>query len=101
MKKIKLTESELISMIERVVKEIKETKGEKWIQKAIKKPGSLKSLMGKGKGEKISKSELDKEMGKLKKKDTDPSKKGIQGLNKPELSKLRKINLAKTLRKLK
>ena len=98
MKKIRLTESELISMIERI---IKETKGKKWIQKAMKKPGALKKSMGKSKSEKISPSDLDKEMSKLKKKDTDPDKKGIQGLNKTDLTKLKRINFAKTLRKLK
>lgn len=98
MKKIRLTESELISMIERIVRE---SKGEKWIQNAMKKPGALKKSMGKGKGEKISPSELDKEMSKLKKKDTDPEKKGIQGLGKSDLTKLKRINFAKTLRKLK
>lgn len=99
MKKIiRLTESELISMIERIVKE---TKGEKWIQKAIKKPGSLKKSMGISKEEKISSSDLDKEMSKLKKKDSDPTKKGIQGLGKSDLTKLKRINLAKTLKNLK
>lgn len=98
MKKIKLTESELISMIERIVNEVK---GEKWIQKAIKKPGSLKKSMGKGGEEKISTSELDKEMSKLKKKDTNPEKPGVQGLSKSDLTKFKRINLAKTLKKLK
>jgi hypothetical protein len=97
-KTIKLTESELISMIEKIVNEAKE---EKWIQSAMKKPGALRKTMGKGKSEKISKSELDKEMVKLKKKDTDPNKKGIQGLGKSDLTKLKRINFAKTLRKLK
>ena len=98
MKKIRLTESELISMIERIVNE---TKKEKWIQNALKKPGSLKKSMGKGKSEKLSTSDLDMEMSKLKKKDTDPNKKGVQGLGKSDLLKLKRINLAKTLRKLK
>jgi len=98
MKKIRLTESELISMIERIVNE---TKKEKWIQNALKKPGALKKSMGKGKSEKLSTSDLDKEMSKLKKKDTDPNKKGVQGLGKSDLLKLKRINLAKTLRKLK
>jgi hypothetical protein len=97
-KTIRLTESELISMIEKIVNE---TKSEKWIQKAIKKPGSLKKSMGKSEKEKIDKSDLDKEMSKLKKKDKDPKKKGIQGLPKGDLLKLRKINLAKTLKGLK
>ena len=98
MKTIRLTESELINMIEKIVKE---TKGEKWIQGAMKRPGALKKSMGKGKGEKISKSELDKEMSKLKKKDINPNKKGIQGLGKSDLIKLKRINFAKTLKKLK
>jgi hypothetical protein len=98
MKKIRLTESELISIIERIVNE---TKKEKWIQNALKKPGSLKKSMGKGKSEKLSTSDLDMEMSKLKKKDTDPNKKGVQGLGKSDLLKLKRINLAKTLRKLK
>lgn len=97
-KTIKLTESELISMIEKIVNE---AKGEKWIQTAMKKPGALKKSMGKDKGEKISSTELNKEMSKLKNKDTDPSKKGIQGLGKSDLIKLKRINFAKTLRKLK
>ena len=98
MKKIRLTESQLIEMIEKI---IQESKGEKWIQSALKKPGALKKSMGKGKEEKISTSDLNKEMSKLKKKDIDPEKKGIQGLGKSDLTKLKRINMAKTLGKLK
>jgi|LauGreDrversion4_2_1035121.scaffolds.fasta_scaffold05904_12 hypothetical protein len=74
---------------------------EKWIQKAIEKPGSLRKSMGVGKGQEISKGEINKELSKLKKKDTNPEKEGVQGLNKSELKKYRQLNLAKTLRNLK
>lgn len=75
-----------------------EEKGEKWIQDAIKKPGSLRKSMDKKKGEKITKGEIESELKELRKKDKDKSKKGIQGLSKRDLSKLRKLNLAKTLK---
>jgi hypothetical protein len=75
-----------------------EEKGEKWIQDAIKKPGSLRKQLGKEKGEKITKSEIASEISNLKKKDKDPKKEGIQGLSKKDLKKLRRLNLAKTLR---
>lgn len=78
-----------------------EEAGNKWIQDAIKNPGSLKKSMGKKEGEKISKSEISDEISKLKKKDKDSSKKGIQGLSKKDLTKLRRLNLAKTLGSLK
>lgn len=74
---------------------------EEWIQKAIEKPGSLRKSMGVGKGEEIKKSEISGELSKLKSKDTDPEKKGVQGLSKSELRKYRQLNLAKTLRNLK
>ena len=75
-----------------------EEKGEKWIQDAIKKPGSLRKSLKKKKDEKITKGEIESELRELRKKDKDPSKKGIQGLSKRDLSKLRKLNLAKTLK---
>ncbi len=64
----------------------------KWIQKAIKKPGSLKKQLHVGKDEKIP-------VGKLKDIKSDLSKKaeGDKKLNKPELKKLRRTNLALTL----
>lgn len=78
-----------------------EAKGDKWIQDAIKNPGALKKSMGKGEGDKISKSEINAELSKLKGKDKDSSKKGVQGLSKKDLTKFRRLNLAKTLGSLK
>ncbi len=75
-----------------------EAKGEKWIQDAIKKPGSLRKSMNKKEGEKITKSEIDSELQALKGKDKDKSKKGVQGLSKKDLTKYRRLNLAKTLK---
>lgn len=75
-----------------------EEKKDKWIQDAIKKPGSLRKELKKKEGEKITKSEINKELNKLKKKDKDPDKKGVQGLSKSDLKKFKKLNLAKTLK---
>lgn len=76
-------------------------KSKKWIQDAIKKPGSLKKSMGKKEGEKLTKSEIDSELQALKNKDKDKSKDGVQGLSKKDLTKFRRLNLAKTLKGLK
>ena len=73
---------------------------EEWIQKAIKKPGSLRKKMDLDKSEKMTKTDINKEISKLKKKDKDPDKKGVQGLSKRDLSKYRELNLAKTLSNL-
>jgi hypothetical protein len=80
---------------------ISEEKGEKWIADVIKRPGSLRKKLGKKGEEKISKGEIQDELSKLKKKDKDPKKSGIQGLSKKDLTKLRQLNLAKTLKGLK
>jgi len=86
---------------EMVGEKIDEAKGEKWIQKAIKRPGALRKKLNKEEGEKITKSEIESELSDLKKKDEDPSKPGVQGLRKEELKKFRQLNLAKTLKGLK
>jgi hypothetical protein len=78
-----------------------EKSSEKWIQKAISHPGALRKKLGKKGEEKISKGEIQDELSKLKKKDKDPKKSGIQGLSKKDLTKLRQLNLAKTLKGLK
>jgi hypothetical protein len=77
-----------------------ETKGEKWIQDAIKNPGALRKSLGKKEGEKISKSEINDELSKLKSKDKDPKKPGAQ-LGKKDATKKRRLELAKTLNSLK
>jgi hypothetical protein len=77
-----------------------EAKGEKWIQDAIKNPGALKKSLGKKEGEKISKSEINAELSKLKAKDKDPKKPGAQ-LGKKDATKKRRLELAKTLNSLK
>jgi len=81
--------------------ETNESKGEKCIQDAIKRPGALRKKMKKEEGEKITKSEIEDELSQLKKKDEDPSKPGVQGLSKKDLTKFRQLNLAKTLKGLK
>ena len=78
-----------------------EEKKDKWIKDAIKKPGSLRKSLNKKEGEKITKGEIDSELQALKGKDKDPKKKGVQGLKGKDLSKFRKLNLAKTLKSLK
>jgi hypothetical protein len=74
-------------------------KKDMWIKDAISKPGSLRKELGKKKGEEITKKEIDTEISKLKKKDKDTKKPGTQ-FNKKDASKLKKLNLAKTLRKM-
>ncbi len=78
-----------------------EAKSEKWIQDAIKRPGALRKKLGKKGDEKISSSEINKELSELKSKDKDKDKKGVQGLSKKDLTKFRQLNLAKTLKGLK
>ena len=78
-----------------------EAKSEKWIQDAIKRPGALRKKLGKKGDEKISSSEINKEISELKSKDKDKDKKGVQGLSKKDLTKFRQLNLAKTLKGLK
>jgi hypothetical protein len=78
-----------------------EAKSEKWIQDAIKRPGALRKKLGKKGDEKISSSEINKEISELKSKDKDKDKKGVQGLSKKDLTKFKQLNLAKTLKGLK
>lgn len=73
----------------------------KWIQDAIKKPGSLRKTLKKKEGEKITQSEIDKKIKSLKKKDKNPDKPGIQGLSKKDLKTFRRLSLAKTLKSFK
>lgn len=68
---------------------------EKWIQKAIKKPGALKKQLGVPEDEKIPAAKLNAVI-------KDLSKKADQGeLSKTELKTLQRANLAKTLKSFK
>lgn len=77
-----------------------EEKKDKWIQDAIKKPGSLRKELNKKEGEKITKEEIDTELQALKAKDKDPKKKGVQ-LNKKDATKQKRLVLARTLKSMK
>ena len=68
---------------------------DKWIQKAIKKPGALKKQLGVPEDEKIPAAKLNAVI-------KDLSKKADQGvLSKTELKTLQRANLAKTLKSFK
>lgn len=75
---------------------LSEKKGDKWIAGAVGKEGALRKHFGKKEGEKITKSEIQSEINKLKKKDKDPEKPGAQ-LSKPDAKLYKRLNLAKTL----
>ena len=116
-KVIKLKESDLERLVNKILKEeknqLKESEylkdmdeeeveeSEKWIQKAIGKKGSLRRKMGTHKGETIPSEKMEKKLSSLKKKDTDPETPGVQGLSKDDLSTYRQIMLAKRLKKFK
>lgn len=73
----------------------------KWIQEIGMKKGALKKSLGKEDSEKLTKTEINDEISKLKKKDKDADKKGVQGLSKKDLTKYKRLSLAKTLSSLK
>ena len=73
--------------------------GKNWIKDAVKKPGSLRKSLHKKKGEKITKGEISSEISKLKKKDRDKDKPGLQ-LGKRDKSKYKKLTLARTLKSM-
>lgn len=74
-------------------------KKKEWIKDAIKKPGALKKQLGKDEDEKLTKKEIEKEIDKLEKKDKDPKKPGTQ-LGKKDATKKKRLELAKTLKKM-
>lgn len=71
----------------------------KWIQNAIKRPGSLRRRLRKKEGEKITSSEIDSELQALRAKDKDKGKPGLQ-LSKRNRRKQKQLVLAKTLKGL-
>ena len=87
---MKIRKSELKELIIEVLEE------KNWIKGAIKKPGALRKQMGAKKGEKIPMEKINKNIAALKKKGE-----GEKKLTKPERTELARLNLAKTLRKMK
>ena len=87
---MKIRKSELKELIIEVLEE------KNWIKGAIKKPGALRKQMGAKKGEKIPMEKINKKIAALKKKGE-----GEKKLTKPERTELARLNLAKTLRKMK
>ena len=88
--KMKIKRSELNKIINEVLEE------KNWIKGAIKKPGALRKSMGVKDGEKIPAEKINKKIATLKKKGE-----GDKKLTKPERTELQRLNLAKTLRKMK
>jgi len=87
---MKIKRSELNKIINEVLEE------KNWIKGAIKKPGALRKSMGVKDGEKIPAEKINKKIATLKKKGE-----GDKKLTKPERTELQRLNLAKTLRKMK
>ena len=77
-------------------KQSKDATEANWIKGAIKKPGALRKSVGVKKGEKIPAAAINKKIATLHKKGE-----GDKKLTKPERTELRRLNLAKTLRKMK
>ena len=84
----------LKSQLKEIIREVLEEKN--WIKGAIKKPGALRKSMGVKKGEKIPAAKIKKKIATLRKKGE-----GDKKLTKPERTELSRLNLAKTLKKMK
>lgn len=77
-----------------------QTNEKNWIKDAVKHEGKLRKKLHKKEGEKITDTEIDSELAKLKKKDKDKAKPGLQ-LSKSDNKKEKELILARTLRGLK
>lgn len=101
---MKLNKTTLTKLVFEVLNEeenrLKKEGKDLWVQGAVEEPGSLKKQLHLKKDEKITPSVIGKEIKKLKEKDKDPEKPGIQGLSDKDLALFKKLNLAKTLAKL-
>lgn len=85
-------------MIKKFDQFVSEAKKEKWIADLEMKKGALRKEMGKKKGEKIAPSDIAKSEAKLKKKDKDKEKPGLQLAPKDAKTHKRNV-LAKNLMK--
>ena len=92
------SESRLERLVRNELLEAQAKESKKWIQGAVKRPGALRKKLGVKKGDKISLAKINQEMRKIKSKDTNKKKPGVQGLSKANARTYRQLNLAKTLR---
>lgn len=90
---------DLLDQVNNAEEEERVSEAKEWIRDAVRKPGSLRRKLRKGKGEKISISELDSELKALKAKDKNKRKPGLQ-LSKRDRTKHKELVLAKTLKGL-
>jgi len=101
---MKINKKDLIKFVFEVLNEeenkFKKEEKNLWVQGVIEESGSLKKQLGLKKDEKLTSSIINKEIDKLEKKDTNPEKVGVQGLSDKDLALFKKLNLAKTLAKL-
>ena len=93
-------EESVKSIVRRELEEAQAKEAGRWIQGAVKRPGALRKKLGVKKGDKISLEKINQEMRKLKAKDTNKKKPGVQGLSKANARTYRQLNLAKTFRKM-
>ena len=82
------------SELKEIIREVLQEKD--WIKGAIKKPGALRKSMGVKDGEKIPMEKINKKIATLSKKGE-----GDKKLSKADSTELKRLNLAKTLRKMK
>jgi hypothetical protein len=79
-----------------LVLEGKKKKDKKWLKKAIKHPGALHKSLGVPEDETISMDKINSKISELEK-----SAEGDKKLDKKESKLLRRLNLAKTMKKFK
>jgi hypothetical protein len=91
-------EESIANLVRNELLEAQAKEAKKWIQGAVKKPGALRKKLGVKNGEKINMNKINQEMRKLKSKDSNKKKPGVQGLTKSDLRTYKQLNLAKTLR---
>jgi len=85
------------SFVDMIQEKKKEKKDMKWIQKAIKKPGTLKKALGVPKDETIPVGKLNSKIEELEKIKKEKKEAGDK-LDKKDKKMLRRLQLAKTLK---
>lgn len=98
---MKMNQNQLKEFVIKTLKENGELMNESnWISGAVKHPGELKKDLGVSADNNLTPKLINQALDKLKEKDEDPDKPGIQGLTHKDLHLLKRLNLAKTLARL-